>query len=68
MFEGGRAFGDGAVAEPEEVPVVAVWGLGGLPVVRVGRVGGEVAAGPGEVDELVFQPDVPVGVVFDYEG
>ena len=67
MFEGGRAFGDGAVAEPEEVPVVAVWGLGGLLVVRAGRVGGEVPAGSGEVDELVFKPDVPVGVVFDHK-
>lgn len=67
MFEGGRAFGDGAVAEPEEVPVVAVRGLGGLPVVRMGRVGGEVPAGAGEVDKLVFEPDVPVRVVFNDE-
>lgn len=67
-FFGGRGFGNGAVAEPEEVPVVAVRGLGGLRIVWLGRIGGEEAAAPSEVDELVFEPDVPVGIVFDDEG
>lgn len=59
-------FGDGVVAEaePEDVPVVAVGG--------VGACGGggveEVAGAFGEVEELGFDADIPVGVVFEDEG
>lgn len=52
---------EGAVAEPEEVPVVAVWG------VWDGAGGGveEPLGAGGEVEELGAEGDVPVGVVFE---
>jgi len=59
-------FGDGVVAEaePKDVPVVAVGGVGAC-----GGGGVEEAAGAfGEVEELGFDADIPVGVVFEDEG
>ena len=53
------------MAWPQKIPVVAVGGSGGF----FARVLGEVAAAVGEVDEAVFETDVPVGIVFeDYSG
>lgn len=56
--------GEGAVAEPEEVPVVAVGGVWDV----VGRGVEEPLGAGGEVEELGPEGDVPVGVVFEDEG
>ena len=52
-----------AVSEPEHVPPVAVRGSR----LRRGCVE-EMAAPQGELRQLGFQPNVPVGIVFDDQG
>lgn len=53
--------GEGAVPEPEEVPVVAVGGMRD----RAGRGVEEPLGASGEVEQLGPEGGVPVGVVFE---
>ena len=50
------------MAEPEEVPVVTVGGMGSFGH----RAAGHVLATLCEEAELVLEVDVPVGIVFYY--
>ena len=62
----GRVGGDAAVAQPEEIPVVAVGRMWGVAVVFA-VVEDELAA-LGELLELGLEGDVPVRVVFEDDG
>ncbi len=53
-----------AVAEPEHVPTIAIRG----PRLRGGGRVEDVSAPEGELGELVFQRDVPIGVVLENQG
>jgi hypothetical protein len=51
------------VPKPKQVPVIAI---GGMRLVAGGYTGKELAAGS-EPLKLIFNVNVPIGVVFNYE-